>query len=80
MDTSVYADRVLDYGDKACSDIVTAIEDALREMKAGQKLLVIASDPSVSLDIIAWCRTTGNPLLRRPSGPSERKFVIQKGA
>lgn len=80
MDTSIYADRVIDYGDKACSDIVSVISDTMYDMTAGQKLLVVASDPSVSIDIIAWCRTTGNSLLQRPSTPSDNRFLIQKGA
>jgi tRNA 2-thiouridine synthesizing protein A len=60
------ADRVYDAGDKGCAagpmDEIAAL---LRKMESGQTLEICATDPTVTADLAAWCRMTGNTLVEQ---------------
>ncbi|MCA9870313.1 MAG: sulfurtransferase TusA family protein [Anaerolineae bacterium] len=43
-------------------------------MQPGQTLEVRATDPSVAVDLPAWCRMTGNTLLRQ----QDDRYLIQR--
>ncbi len=47
----------------ACAVLTPAIRARLREMEAGQILLVRTDDPTSLLDVQAWCDLTCNKLL-----------------
>ena len=79
MDTSTSANRILDLGEKGCGQLVMEIMFAMRELAPGQTLLVTAYDPAAPLDIEAWCRMTGNRLVRRLPDASGKQFLLQKG-
>lgn len=57
------ADRWYDADNKGCAagpmDEIAAL---MRKMEAGQTLEIFASDPTVSVDLAAWCRMTGHIL------------------
>jgi TusA-related sulfurtransferase len=74
--TTTRADKILDLGTEGCSHLLENIADALKDLQAGQTLLVIASDPAAPLDIKVWSRQTGNTLLN--SNLSDNQFLIQK--
>jgi TusA-related sulfurtransferase len=74
--TTTRADKILDLGTEGCSHLLENIADALKDLRAGQTLLVIASDPAAPLDIKVWSRQTGNTLLN--SNLSDNQFLIQK--
>ena len=73
--STTQADRILDLGTKGCSRLLEDIADQMQEMKPGQTLLVLANDPAAPLDIKAWSRSTGNPLLQ---ADLTGKFLLQK--
>ena len=77
MNTSV--DRALDMGEKGCGQLVMEIMLAMKELTHGQTLLVTAYDPAAPLDIAAWSRMTGNPLLETLPDASGHQFLLQKG-
>lgn len=79
MQPSTYADAVLDLGEKGCGQLVMEIMLAMKPLKAGQTLLVVAYDSAASVDIAAWCRMTGNILHQPPPASSQSQFYIQKG-
>ncbi len=76
MDTTTHADYTLDLGEKGCSRLLEDIEDALSKLAPGQTLLVIAHDPAAPLDIKAWSRRTGNPLVQFDM--VAERYIIQK--
>ncbi|HXF62395.1 MAG TPA: sulfurtransferase TusA family protein [Caldilineaceae bacterium] len=63
--TSLFgADAFYDAGDTGCAygplDDVALL---LRKMASGQTLEIRATDPSVAVDLPAWCRLTGHQLV-----------------
>jgi len=60
------ADQYYDAGDTSCAfgpmDEIAAI---IQQMQSGQTLEVHATDHTVSIDISAWCRMTGNQLVEQ---------------
>jgi TusA-related sulfurtransferase len=62
-----------------CSLLTPAIKAKLREMQSGQVLEVHVDDPSAREDIEAWCRLSGNLLLKMDEdGGAELRFFVQK--
>ncbi len=72
------ADHRLDAGEASCADLLIRIVRTIRPLPAGSILEVVAYSSSAHHDIPAWCRMTGNPLLRVQSTCPAR-FFIQKG-
>ena len=79
MDTPTFSDATLDLGEKGCGQLVMEIMFAMREMTAGQTLLVTAYDPAAAGDIAAWCRMTGNTLMQTISNAPAKQFLLKKG-
>jgi TusA-related sulfurtransferase len=69
------ADRLYDAGDKGCAagpmDEIAAL---MRKMQSGQTLEIRATDPSVALDLGAWCRMTGNTLIEQ----RDDRYLVKK--
>ncbi len=63
-----------------CAMLTPAIKSKLREMSSGQVLEVRVDDPAARGDIEAWCRLSGNILLRinETEGPELQFFVLKK--
>jgi TusA-related sulfurtransferase len=58
------ADRFYDAGDTGCAyGPIDEIAGMMRKMETGQTLEVRATDPSVAIDLPAWCRLTGHQLV-----------------
>ena len=75
--TPVYAaDNFYDAGEKGCAfgpmDEIAAL---MRRMTSGQTLEIHAVDPSVAVDLAAWCRMTGNALVEQ----REEHYLVRKG-
>ncbi len=52
-----------DAGDMGCGELLAELRKRLRRMPT-QTLKLVARDPGAPLDLPAWCRLTGNELLR----------------
>ncbi len=62
-----------------CAVLTPAIKSKLREMLSGQVLEVRVDDPAAREDIEAWCRLSGNPLVKMSEGAgSELQFFVKK--
>jgi tRNA 2-thiouridine synthesizing protein A len=62
-----------------CALLTPAIKSKLREMQSGQVLEVRADDPTAREDIEAWCRLSGNLLLKMDEdGGADLRFFVQK--
>jgi tRNA 2-thiouridine synthesizing protein A len=53
-----------DAGDMGCGELVMALRGRLNALAPGAVLKVTATDPAAPEDLPAWCRLTGNPLVR----------------
>jgi TusA-related sulfurtransferase len=67
-------------GGSTCALLTPAIKSKLREMHSGQILEVRVDDPAAKGDIEAWCRLSGNSLLRmnEAEGTELQFFVMKK--
>ena len=57
-------DEAWDAGGMGCGELVFELMLRLRAMHPGAVLRLTATDLGARHDIPAWCRMTGNPLLR----------------
>jgi tRNA 2-thiouridine synthesizing protein A len=64
MDDTLHADDAWDAGAMGCGELVFLLAMRLRALKPGSVLRLTATDLGAPHDIPAWCRMTGNPLLR----------------
>ena len=68
-------DFFYDSGSKGCGEgPLDEIAGKLRKMQPGQTLEVRAIDPSVAVDLPAWCRMTGNTLVVQ----QDDRYLIQR--
>lgn len=63
-----------DAGHMSCGELLVELKRRLRQMPA-QTLKLVALDPGAALDLPAWCRLTGNDLLRHD--PESGTFWIR---
>jgi tRNA 2-thiouridine synthesizing protein A len=62
--STIQADAFYDAGDRGCaSGALDAIADCMRRLAPNQTLEIRATDPSVTVDLTAWCRLTGHTLV-----------------
>jgi len=52
-----------DAGEMGCGQLVFELRRRMRELKAGDRLEVIARSPGAPVDLPAWCRMTGHSLV-----------------
>lgn len=62
-----------------CPLPVIRTQNAINELKIGDKLLVIATDPGVMHDIPAWCRIHGHTVLSTDKIDNEIHLLLQVG-
>ncbi len=64
--TEQQADSILtlDLSEKFCPVPIVELAKALRQLAVGCQVELLATDPGVESDLAAWCRSTGNELLR----------------
>ena len=57
------ADAFFDAGSQGCGDgPLEKVASLMRQLQPGQTLEIHATDPSVAVDLAAWCRMTGHTL------------------
>lgn len=60
------ADAFFDAGNQGCGDgPLDQIAGRMRQLQPGQTLEIHATDPSVAVDLAAWCRMTGHTLVEQ---------------
>jgi tRNA 2-thiouridine synthesizing protein A len=52
---------------------------AMALMRPGEILRLLATEPEAAVDVPAWCRMTGNPLLEQGTRRGVHLFIIRKG-
>jgi TusA-related sulfurtransferase len=82
--TAIQADALLKFETQAgqgstCAILTPSIKQKLGEMSSGQVLEVNVDDPSAQEDIEAWCRLSGNSLMKLDKGPGQEiHFYLMK--
>ena len=71
--------KVLDCCGLQCPGPIMKVHDSICEMKEGEILQVSATDMGFTRDIGAWCKTTGNTLLKTERKNKENIVFIRKG-
>lgn len=71
------ADKVLDAKGLNCPVPILKAKKALKEVPIGGTLEVLATDPGAIADFAAFCRTTGNELLKSGQNDNVYRFVIK---
>jgi tRNA 2-thiouridine synthesizing protein A len=83
MVTSEGSSLVLDTKGTLCPLPVLRTSQAIKRVKVGDVLEVLATDPGSKPDIAAWARMTGNELVgvtEEPSNPRVYRFQIRRTA
>ena len=72
-------DKVVDARGLQCPGPIARVYKEIKEMKDGQLLEVLATDPGFGKDISAWCSKTGNTIISSEFQKSYFRSVIRKG-
>ena len=70
--------QTLDVKGKACPIPVVKTAKAMREMRPGEVLEVLATDPGVEPDMHAWCKQTGNELVSIDQDAGVFRVLLRK--
>lgn len=62
-----------------CPLPVIRTQDKVKQMKAGDQLEIVCTDPGVMQDIPAWCRINGHKVLQTVSSDNESVIVLEVG-
>lgn len=73
------ADHVLDTRGLYCPEPVMLLHGQVRDMKVGECVAVIATDPSTQRDIPRFCAFLHHDLLHQEQRDEEYHYLIRKG-
>ena len=63
-----------------CPLPILRLSKAVNQMKAGERLEMIATDPGSVKDVQAWSKQTGNTLVESHQDSEKYKFIVEKAA
>lgn len=75
----IKVDSKLDTCGKCCPMPIVETNVAMKKIRSGEVLEIIATDPGTLTDIPAWCERTGNTLVRSGESNGRIQFYIKKG-
>jgi tRNA 2-thiouridine synthesizing protein A len=81
MVTSQESSLVLDTKGTLCPLPVLRTSQAIKQVRVGEVLEVLATDPGSKPDLTAWARMTGNELVdatEEPGNPKVYRFQIRR--
>jgi tRNA 2-thiouridine synthesizing protein A len=76
--TSISFHKELDARGLNCPLPILRTKKALTDMRPGEVLRIVATDPGAVKDFQAFSRQTGNPLLASETSHKEFVFLLQK--
>ena len=78
MDKPIQADHHLDCSGHLCPVPIIMTEEKVAEMKKGEVLEIIFTDPGAKPDLMAWCRAAGHTFLHCvPGKPRSAAFILK---
>jgi tRNA 2-thiouridine synthesizing protein A len=63
-----------------CPLPVIRTQDKVKQLKSGDVLEVVGTDPGILQDIPAWCRINGHKVLNTLSADHEYTVILEVGA
>lgn len=74
------ADKSIDCFGLMCPMPIIKTAQAVKKLKRGQVLEVVATDKGIKQDMPAWCKTTGNECLAIEESGEEIKVYVRKNS
>lgn len=71
-------EHLLDATGLFCPEPVMLLHKKIREIAVGEKLLVVATDPSTTRDIPKFCHFLGHELLQQSDDGKTYRYCIRK--
>lgn len=68
----------LDLKGLVCPIPIVKISQAVKQVQVGESIEAIATDPGVLADIPAWCKTSGNELVKMERVDKTFHFVVRR--
>jgi tRNA 2-thiouridine synthesizing protein A len=78
MDQTLSIDREVDARGLNCPLPILRTKKALNDMKSGQVLRILATDPSALRDFQAFAKQTGNELLQHVEQDGVFSFLVRR--
>ena len=75
---SITPDHVLDATGLLCPEPVMLLHNRIRQMRAGETLKVLATDPSTERDIPKFCSFLGHDLLNQQRVNDQFHYLLRK--
>ena len=76
--SEIAADKTLDARGLQCPMPVVKTTQEIKTMEVGQVLEVLATDPGSMADLQAWCKSTGNELIKMERSDGLFQFFIRR--
>ncbi len=73
-------DYFIDAAGLVCPEPLMIVRNKVREMRRGEVLFVVATDPSTDRDFRDFCRFMGHELVGRNQAGDRLRYWIRKGA
>lgn len=74
-----HADQCLDASGLVCPEPLMLVRNRVREMRSGEVLRVVATDPTTERDFTQFCRFMGHQLLSHEVKGSTHHYLLRKG-
>ncbi len=71
-------DKDIDTSGLTCPMPILRLKQALRSMESGQRIRVVATDPSTQSDFVAFAAQTGHRLLESQTEADKFIYVLEK--
>jgi len=68
----------LDLKGLVCPIPIVKVSQAVKQLQVGETLDAFATDPGVLGDIPAWCKTSGNELVKMERVEKVFRFVVKR--
>lgn len=75
---SVTPDKTIDCKGLSCPEPILMAKMGINQLKSGQVLELIATDPGSINDMAAWSKRTGNPILESKQDGGVFYFLVKK--
>jgi tRNA 2-thiouridine synthesizing protein A len=69
---------ILDLKGLVCPIPIVKISQAIKQVQVGEVIEAVATDPGVLADIPAWCKTSGNELVKMERVDKTFHFVVRR--
>jgi tRNA 2-thiouridine synthesizing protein A len=70
--------QTLDLKGMVCPIPIVKVSQAVKAIQVGEAIEAFATDPGVLGDIPAWCKTSGNELVKMEKIEKNFRFVVRK--